>query len=139
VKVSIRGSGAAKTPDPRPEIARVAHQLSKDLGTQGYGDTWYHEQNRAVFWSPGDWNGTEDADEAERRFLAIPGVDRFDWDCEVGDPGGPGWEAVYPPARTEAALAEVVALAAKPLDGELTPDDFARYGQGEGDRPGWKT
>lgn len=103
------------------EIARVAEQHVPESGS--YGDTWWRASDATVFWNAADWSGNPEIEAAEDAFLAIDGVDRFEYDYECGPMDGDGFERVWPePVDELAALDEVVALAQAPL---LEPSDSA--------------
>lgn len=83
------------------EIAAVAEERRPE---SGYGDTWWNEETKTVFWCGADWTTTEESDAAEEAFLAIDGVENFDWDAEVSHPDGrDGWEKVWSPTGLTAA------------------------------------
>ena len=101
------------------EIRRVAGDHQEEA--VGYGETAWNAATRTVLYCAGDWT---DTDPIEADFLAIEGVDSFDYEMEALPEGW--WDAVvvYPenPPRwvtekpdDQAALEEVVALARQPL------------------------
>lgn len=113
---------AAADPDVLAEIARVAAEHQPD--ESAYGETAFNAETGAVLWV--SWDGTSNDEVAaiEADMLAIPGVESFDseaeglpngwWDAEVVYPDDPPvWVMVRP--EEDAALADVLALAAEPL------------------------
>lgn len=121
---------AAADPDVVAEIARVAAEHQP--GEPGYGQTAFDAETGAVLWISWDGTSNEEAAAIEAAMLAIPGVESFDyeaeglpdgwWNAEVVYPDDPPLWVVEPPSRAEdAALAEVLALAAEPLVLDVEP------------------
>lgn len=112
MRVRLRAA-AADVVDPREEIRAVAADVAPE---GGYGETCWNEDTRTVFWVSADWTSNDEADEAERRFLAIDGVDHVESDAEVSPPNGDGWERIWPELGSDLAYERVLALARHPIE-----------------------
>lgn len=118
----FRATGVAEPPDPRPEIRRVAEAIQPD--ESAYGQTAWDAATATVLYVA--WDG-QPFKTLENAFMAIPGVRGFECDYESPPVGWFDAEPVWPDRLPlwltdhprEATLAEIVQLAALPLDGEV--------------------
>lgn len=107
---------AAAEPDPDGDtVAQIQAVAEAHEPDGGYGETWWHPDDAAVFWNAADWTTNDEVDAAAADFLAIEGVEQFESDAETVGPGGDGWQQVWPVQDADQATARLVALAAAPL------------------------
>jgi hypothetical protein len=106
----------------REEIALVAENHQEDA--VGYGQVAWRSDG-TVLYVAGDWT---DIDAIAADFLSIEGVDAFEYEQEGAPDGWCGAEIIYGgnpfDCESEAALADVLRLAAEPLD-VPTPEPVA--------------
>jgi hypothetical protein len=95
------------------ELRRVAAEHAPDGGC---GETSWNEEERAVLWVCGDWTSQDEIDAARADFLAVEGVDSFDYEQEAAPREGDGWRQVWPEPGSDEAYERVLELARRPLD-----------------------
>ena len=114
---TVTAAGARS--DARGEIAAVAEKVNP-LAVD-YGQTAYDAETGTVYWVAGDGTSNDELEQAREAFLAIDGVERFEYEAEGMPSGWCGSEVVYGgnPFEDEcsenAALLEVLRLASTPL------------------------
>jgi hypothetical protein len=113
VRLASRIAAQAKAADPREEIRRVAEDVAPK---GGYGETSWNDASKTVHWVSADWTSNDELDEAERRFLAIDGVENFEAEAEASPPSGDEWERIWPEPGSDLAYERVLALATRPID-----------------------
>lgn len=87
----------------------------------GYGETAWNSETATVLWVCGDWSSNEEIEAAEEAFLAIDGVDHFDYEAEGMPDGWCDADQVYPPGGNafhdycdEREASSIMAAAAAP-------------------------
>ena len=112
-------AAGAEDDEPVAEIKRVAEAHQEEA--VGYGETAWNAGTGTVLYCAGDWT---DVDPIEADFLAITGVNGFEYEMEALPEGWWDAEVVYPenPPRwvterpgDQAAIARLAELAAAPL------------------------
>jgi 2'-5' RNA ligase len=73
-------------------LRRIREVAEKHKPDGGYGDVFWHVYDRTVWWECGDWTTSEEIDAAERDFLAIRGVEKFEYGAEETPTA---WRLVY--------------------------------------------
>lgn len=97
-------TAAAVSNSTDPTVRALVKVAEKHAPAGGYGGTAWQPATGTVCWIPADWSSNDEVSAAEKDFLAVDGVQRFQAEAEAPLPAGEdGWLIIYAPSGMFAA------------------------------------